>query len=126
MQQERKSDKLSFRTFTIQSSCSGVAASWFMAPLDTAIISWRSQGHFEPRIAESSVDTPDGRIDTRFPRLHFPRHGKFRRSILLRSVHRKDTVYARTFSFLDSPLQFRPFEFRNPPAPITAALQVLT
>jgi hypothetical protein len=62
----------------------------------------------------------------RFQRLPFPRHGKFRRSILLRSVHRTDTIYARTFSFLDSPLQLRPFEFRNPPAPITAALPVLT
>src|ERR1700685_263507 len=37
-QQERKSDKLSFRTFTIQPSCSGVAASWFMAPLDLRLL----------------------------------------------------------------------------------------
>jgi hypothetical protein len=90
------------------------------------IISWRSQRHFEPRIAESLVDRLDGRIDMRSQRLSFPRHGKFRRSILLRSVHRKDTVCAHTFSFLDSPSQFRPFEFRSPRAPITAALRLLT
>jgi FixJ family two-component response regulator len=51
------------------------------------------------------VDTPDGRIDTRFPRLHFPRHDTILRSILLPWVHRKDTVCACTFSCFDLPLR---------------------
>lgn len=79
----------------------------------SAIIGWQSHRHCELRTAELLVDTPDGRIDTRFPRLHFPRLGKLLHSILLRWVHCKDTVCARTFSSLDSPLQFHPFEFRS-------------
>ncbi|SRR5216684_6853587 len=52
---------------------------------------------------------PDGRIDTRFPYLHFPRNDTLLRSILLQSLHRKGMEGARTFSSFDSPLQFRPF-----------------
>src|SRR5258708_9041051 len=52
---------------------------------------------------------PDGRIDTRFPRLRFRRHDTHLRSTLLHCVHRKGMGCARTFSSFDSPLQFRPF-----------------
>lgn len=52
---------------------------------------------------------PDGRIDTRFPRLRFPRHDTRLRSTVLHLVHRTGMVCARTFSSLDSPRQFRFF-----------------
>ena len=52
---------------------------------------------------------PDGRIDMRFPHLHFPRNDTLLRSIPLQSLHRKGMEGARTFSSFDSRLQFRPF-----------------
>jgi len=91
----------------------------------SAVVSWRSQPHFKPQIAQLLVDTLDGRIDTRFPRLYFPRPGKLLRSILLRWVHCKDTVYARTFSFLIRHYQ-SVLSNSDLPAPMTEALQLLT
>jgi hypothetical protein len=81
--------------------------------LDLSSISWPCQWRCLAQIAESLVDTLDGRSDMQFPRLHFLRHGKLLHSILLRRLHCKDTVCGRTCSCLDSPLQIRPFDFPN-------------
>jgi hypothetical protein len=78
------------------------------------VISRPSRRRFEAQTAEMSVDTPDGRTDTRFPRLRCLRHDRLLRSILLRFVHRTGTVCARTFWSFDSPLRFRPFQSTSP------------
>src|ERR1700730_14328040 len=61
----------------------------------------------------------DGRIDTRFPRLRFPRHDMHPRSTLLHLLHRKGMVCARTFASLDSSLEILSFQLT--PSPIAKA-----
>src|SRR5258707_806174 len=51
----------------------------------------------------------DDRIDTRFPRLRFPRRDSLLRSILLHLLHHTGTVCVRTFSSFYSPLRFHPY-----------------
>jgi hypothetical protein len=81
----------------------------YQASPQTIVVSWQSQRHFEARTAEMRVDTADGRIGTRFPRLRFPRHDRLLRSILLLLEHRTGMGCARTFWSLDSPLTIPSF-----------------
>jgi hypothetical protein len=64
---------------------------------------------------------PDGRIDTRFPRLRFPRPDMHPRSTLLHLLHRKGMVCARTFASLDSSLEILSLQLT--PSPIAKAMR---
>ena len=64
---------------------------------------------------------PDGRIDTRFPRLRFPRHDMHPRSTLLHLLHRKGMVCARTFASWDSSLEILFLQLT--PSPIAKAMR---
>ena len=64
---------------------------------------------------------PDGRIDTPFPRLRFPRHDMHPRNTVLHLLHRKDIVGARTFASLDSSLEILSFQLT--PSPIAKAMR---
>jgi len=57
---------------------------------------------------------PDGCIDTRSPRLRFPRHDRPLRSILLRLVRHKGTVCAHTSWSFDSPFSLPSFLITSP------------